>query len=95
MNMDLFVVHLFYHPKKIMKIYLMIKSLKQKGKKVNLTNMGNPIQPRWHYLLSMIFLVAHSYYYLKNMEKISRSVLLQWLMNMEKNWNTTQVISSS
>ena len=65
------------------------------GKTVKLTNMGSPIRPRWYSLFNIIFLFTHLFCYLNKMATISRYVLLLLLINMERKWHTTQVISSS
>ena len=82
MNMELLVVHFFYHPNNIMEICLKIKSLEKLGKTMNLTNMGIPIHSRCQYLFNMMFLVTNFFYYINNIATISGSVLLQWLMTM-------------
>ena len=38
------------------------KTPEQLGKTVNLSNMGIPIHPRWHYLLNMILMVTYFFY---------------------------------
>ena len=38
------------------------KTPEKLGKTVNLSNMGIPIHPRWHYLLNMILMVTYFFY---------------------------------
>ena len=70
-NTELLVVHLFYHPKEIVEIFLKIKSLEKLEKTVNLINMRSPIHPRWQYLLKIILIVTHFFYYPIKMDQMT------------------------